>query len=68
MNEAFLLGEFGRAPGGDPGVALETLQTIWLRVAGPQGHDPDAAPETLQTISLQVEAPKDQQLHREDLG
>ena len=35
MNEAYLLEEFGHAPGGDPAVALDTLQTIWLRAAGP---------------------------------
>ncbi len=68
MNEAFLLEEFGHAPGGDPQVALETLQTIWLRVAGPQGHDPDLAPETLQMISLQMGSPQDRQPEREELG
>jgi AcrR family transcriptional regulator len=36
MNEAYLLDEFAREPYGDPGVALATLQTIWLRVALPQ--------------------------------
>jgi AcrR family transcriptional regulator len=35
MNEAYLLEEFGHEPGGDRAVALETLQTIWLRVAAP---------------------------------
>lgn len=34
MNEAYLLHEFGRAPFGDPAVALATLETIWLRTAG----------------------------------
>jgi AcrR family transcriptional regulator len=32
MNEAFLLDQFGKAPLGDPDVALQTLETIWLRV------------------------------------
>jgi TetR/AcrR family transcriptional regulator, ethionamide resistance regulator len=36
MNEAYLLSEFGREPQGDPAVALATLETIWVRVAGPQ--------------------------------
>jgi len=35
LNEAYLLSEFGREPQGDRGAALATLQTIWLRVAGP---------------------------------
>jgi TetR/AcrR family transcriptional regulator, ethionamide resistance regulator len=34
MNEAYLLHEFGRAPFGDPGVALATLETVWLRAVG----------------------------------
>jgi TetR/AcrR family transcriptional regulator, ethionamide resistance regulator len=34
MNEAYLLDEFGREPIGDRDVALATLETIWLRVAG----------------------------------
>jgi TetR/AcrR family transcriptional regulator, ethionamide resistance regulator len=34
MNESFLLHEFGRDRRGDPAVALATLETIWLRVAG----------------------------------
>lgn len=68
MTEAFLLEEFGHAPGGDPRVALETLQTIWLRVAGPQRHDSDLAPETLQTISLDMGSPQDRQPEREELG
>jgi TetR/AcrR family transcriptional regulator, ethionamide resistance regulator len=34
MNEAYLLEEFGREPSGDPEVALATLETVWLRVAG----------------------------------
>jgi TetR/AcrR family transcriptional regulator, ethionamide resistance regulator len=34
MNEAYLLDEFGRGSG-DPQVALATLETIWLRTAGP---------------------------------
>jgi TetR/AcrR family transcriptional regulator, ethionamide resistance regulator len=37
MNEAYLLHEFGREPFGDREVALETLQTVWLRVVGPTG-------------------------------
>jgi TetR/AcrR family transcriptional regulator, ethionamide resistance regulator len=57
MNEAYLLEEFGRAPGGDPAVALQTLQTIWIRVAGPQAGDADLAGETLQTVSLEVPEP-----------
>jgi TetR/AcrR family transcriptional regulator, ethionamide resistance regulator len=32
MNERYLLEEFGREPLGDRGVALATLETIWLRV------------------------------------
>ncbi len=39
MNEAYLLDEFGREPFGDPKIALETLQTVWLRVVGPRSHD-----------------------------
>ena len=35
MNQAFLLAEFGREPQGDPKVALQTLGTIWLRLATP---------------------------------
>jgi hypothetical protein len=35
MNQSYLLHEFGGEPQGDPGVALATLETIWLRVAGP---------------------------------
>lgn len=35
MNAAYLLDEFGREPFGDRTVALQTLETIWLRVAGP---------------------------------
>lgn len=37
MNEAYLLDEFGRPPGGDPDVALATLETVWLRVVGEPG-------------------------------
>src|SRR5205823_5282142 len=37
MNEAFLLDEFGRSGEGDRDLALTTLQTIWIRVAGYQG-------------------------------
>lgn len=37
MNEAYLLDEFGREPYGNREIALETLQTVWLRVAGPPG-------------------------------
>jgi AcrR family transcriptional regulator len=40
MNEAYLLHEFGRAPFGDPTVALATLETVWLRAAGVMGPDP----------------------------
>ena len=36
LNEAYLLDEFGREPGGDPEVVRATLETIWLRVAGPR--------------------------------
>lgn len=36
MNEAYLLEEFGREPYGNPAVALATLETVWLRVLGPQ--------------------------------
>jgi TetR/AcrR family transcriptional regulator, ethionamide resistance regulator len=35
MNEAFLLDQFGQEPLGDPQIALDTLQTIWLRVIAP---------------------------------
>jgi AcrR family transcriptional regulator len=35
MNERFLLEQFGREPAADPGVALATLETVWLRVLGP---------------------------------
>lgn len=35
MNQAYLLHEFGGGTQGDPAVALATLETIWLRVAGP---------------------------------
>ena len=35
MNQEYLLDEFGREPAGDRAVALETLETVWLRVAGP---------------------------------
>jgi TetR/AcrR family transcriptional regulator, ethionamide resistance regulator len=34
MNAAYLIEEFGREPFGDREVALSTLETIWLRVAG----------------------------------
>jgi AcrR family transcriptional regulator len=35
MNQAYLLDAFGREPRVDPEVALATLETIWVRVAGP---------------------------------
>jgi AcrR family transcriptional regulator len=35
MNQAYLLEEFGREPQGDPELALQTLQTVWLRLAMP---------------------------------
>ncbi len=35
LNAAYLLEEFGREPFGDRDIALATLETIWLRVAGP---------------------------------
>jgi TetR/AcrR family transcriptional regulator, ethionamide resistance regulator len=35
MNTAYLLAEFGSEPQGDPKVALETLEQIWLRLAIP---------------------------------
>jgi hypothetical protein len=35
MNTAYLLAEFGRDPQGDPVVALETLEQVWLRLAMP---------------------------------
>ncbi len=46
MNAAYLLEEFGREPFGDRDVALATLETIWLRVAGPSEpqHDGDGDP------------------------
>ena len=34
MNERYLLDVFGREPFGDPEVALETLEFIWLRAVG----------------------------------
>lgn len=34
MNRAYLLDAFGREPTVDPDVALATLETIWVRVAG----------------------------------
>jgi AcrR family transcriptional regulator len=34
MNQAYLLHEFGHEPFGDPEVALATLETVWVRVAG----------------------------------
>ena len=43
MNEAFLLEEFGREPLGDRDVALATLETVWLRVAGRRPSARDAA-------------------------
>jgi TetR/AcrR family transcriptional regulator, ethionamide resistance regulator len=36
MNEAYLLEEFGREPFGDRGVALATLEQIWLMSAAPR--------------------------------
>lgn len=36
MNESYLLAEFGHEPQGDRNIAIATLETIWLRVAGPQ--------------------------------
>jgi AcrR family transcriptional regulator len=41
MNAAYLLEEFGREPFGDRDVALATLETIWLRVAGPTAPPSD---------------------------
>ncbi len=35
MNTAYLLAEFGRDPQGDPVLALETLEQVWLRLAMP---------------------------------
>ena len=35
MNQSYLLHEFGRDPQGDPKVALETLEQVWLRLAMP---------------------------------
>jgi AcrR family transcriptional regulator len=35
MTTAYLLAEFGRDPQGDPVVALETLEQVWLRLAMP---------------------------------
>jgi AcrR family transcriptional regulator len=35
MNEGYLLAEFGYEPQGDPKVALQTLATVWLRLAVP---------------------------------
>jgi TetR/AcrR family transcriptional regulator, ethionamide resistance regulator len=36
MNEHYLLDQFGRVPGGDPDVALATLESVWLRVVAPR--------------------------------
>jgi TetR/AcrR family transcriptional regulator, ethionamide resistance regulator len=41
MNEAYLLHEFGRPPFGDPAIALATLETVWMRVAGPGAANPE---------------------------
>jgi AcrR family transcriptional regulator len=35
MNQAYLMAEFGREPQGDPKVALQTLEQVWLRLATP---------------------------------
>jgi hypothetical protein len=35
MNEAYLLDQFGSEPFGDPKVALQTLETVWLGALGP---------------------------------
>lgn len=39
MNEHYLLDQFGRSPGGDPEVALATLEAVWLRVVSAE-HPP----------------------------
>jgi Transcriptional regulator EthR, C-terminal domain len=36
MNESYPLHEFGHQPASDPEVVLATLETLWLRVAGPR--------------------------------
>ena len=36
-----LLAEFGRDGGGDPGLVLATLETVWLRVLAPIGPEPE---------------------------
>jgi AcrR family transcriptional regulator len=36
MNEAYLLAEFGREPQANSAVVQATLETIWLRVLGPE--------------------------------
>ncbi len=36
MNERYLLDEFGHGTDGDPEVALNTLETIWLRALAPR--------------------------------
>ncbi len=41
MNAAYLLHEFGRPPFGTREVALATLETVWLRVAGPPAWTAD---------------------------
>lgn len=46
MNAAYLLEEFGREPFGDRDVALTTLETIWLRAAGPAGGAPERTEDT----------------------
>ena len=46
MNQAYLLDAFGREPRVDPKVALATLETIWVRVAGPVAQPGAGASET----------------------
>jgi TetR/AcrR family transcriptional regulator, ethionamide resistance regulator len=43
MNERYLLTQFGREPGGDPEVALATLETIWMRTIARTGEPPPPA-------------------------
>jgi TetR/AcrR family transcriptional regulator, ethionamide resistance regulator len=64
MNEAYLLHEFGHEQRGDPEVVLATLETIWLRVAGPrppgEGGGGGGAAEQASAAADQASAGADQ--------
>jgi hypothetical protein len=49
MNQAYLLDAFGREPRVDPEVALATLETIWVRVAGPGVRTTAGASQTAES-------------------